>query len=74
MEHAVSSETMEKLVRFMEQHTHKEFERRSWQMETLIATPKYGCVEKCAKMLAEKLDGKVTLVNLQKPGLLTNPL
>jgi len=36
-------------------------------METLIAyATRYGCVEKCAKMLAEKLDGKVTLVNLQK--------
>ena len=36
-------------------------------METLIAySTRYGCVEKCAKMLAEKLDGKVTLVNLQK--------
>ncbi|NLY38245.1 MAG: hypothetical protein GX044_02975 [Firmicutes bacterium] len=36
-------------------------------METLIAySTRYGCVEKCAKMLAEKLDGKVTLVNLLK--------
>lgn len=36
-------------------------------MDTLIAyVTKYGCTESCAKILAEKLTGKVDLCNLKK--------
>jgi menaquinone-dependent protoporphyrinogen oxidase len=35
-------------------------------MKTLIAyTSKYGCTEKCAKILSEKLPGETDLINLE---------